>query len=140
MQAISSTDQQEKQTPPSKRADGDVVEMAKTIVKKDRRIAELEQRVTRIEKRTKSNEQFARTLAACLSTQVIGVDAVTSIVRRAIVTDAEIHDELSSAIQAYDKRKIRRWFSGFLGVLLWLASVAAAAVIGALIHWLFAGD
>lgn len=113
--------------------------IAKSITKAERRISELEQRVVRMEKRTRSNEQFARTLATCLSTQIIGVDAVTEIVRRAIATDTDTHKELNIAIREYDKRKLRRWCSGFLGVILWIGSITAAAVIGALIHWVFAG-
>lgn len=115
----------------------DVVEMAQSIIKKDRKITELEQRIVKLEKRFKTNEQFARTLSTCLATQVIGIDAVTSVVRRAITSDAEVNAELGSAIHTYDRHKFRRWMSGFCGVLLWIASVAAAAIVGASIQWLF---
>lgn len=104
----------------------------------ERQLNEIDRRLARIEKKTKTNEQFARTMSASLSTQVIAIDAVTKILRRAISSDAQVQEELSLAIRTYDKRKFRRWFSGLLGILLWIASVAGAAVVGALIHWLFA--
>lgn len=133
-----STDVATKKTKELEQSNSDnVIEMAQAIVKKDRKITELEQRLTKLEKRLKTNEQFARTLSTCLTTQVIGIDAVTSVIRRALANDAELHAELGSAIQAYDKRKFRRWVSGFCGVLLWIASVAAAAIVGASIQWLF---
>ncbi len=43
--------------------DVDIAELSKAIIKKDNKIADLEQRLSRLEKRTKSNERFARTLA-----------------------------------------------------------------------------
>lgn len=128
-----------KNTTKTEDADIDTSELTKALVKKDNRITELEQRLSRIEKRTKSNERFARTFAGCLSTQVLAIDAVTDVVRRSLREDAIVHDELSAAIKIYDKHKIRRWFSGFLGVFLWLGSVMAAAVVGAFIYWVFSG-
>ncbi len=103
----------------------------------ERQLNEIDRRLARIEKKTKTNEQFARTISASLSTQVIAVDAVTKILRHALTSDAQIQEELSQAIRTYDRRKFRRWCSGFLGVLLWVGSIAGAAVVGALIHWLF---
>lgn len=114
-----------------------LAELSKVIVKKENRLSDLEQRLGRLEKRLKSNERFARTFAGCLSTQVIAIDAVTDIVRRGLREDVIIHEELSTALKDYDKRKFRRWFSGFLGVLLWVVSVAAAAGVGAFIQWVF---
>lgn len=108
-----------------------------SFAKLERQLNEIDRRLARIEKKTKTNEQFARTLSASLSTQVIAVDAVTKLFRRALSSDAQIQDELSQAIRTYDRRKFRRWCSGFFGVLLWIGSIAGAAVVGALIHWLF---
>ncbi len=117
----------------------DLVDLSKALLKKDNKLSDLDQRLVRLERRLKSNERFARTFAGCLSTQVLAIDAVTEIVRRSLREDAILHDELSEAIAAYDKRKVRRWFSGFLGVLFWLATVMLAAVVGAFIYWLFSG-
>lgn len=124
----------------NKTNDAEVVAMSKAILKKDAKIVDLEQRLARLEKRLKSNERFARTFATCMDTQVIAIDAVTSVVRRALKTDAEIAADLASAIHEYDRHKIRRWFSGFLGVFLWVGSVAAAAFVGAFIYWTFSAN
>jgi len=121
-----------KLTKPDDTSEYDLSELSQALIKKDNRITDLEQRLSRIEKRTKSNERFARTFAGCLSTQV-------DVVRRSLREDAIVHDELTAAIKVYDKHKIRRWFSGFLGVFLWLGSVMAAAVVGAFIYWVFSG-
>ena len=119
--------------------DTDIAEMSKALIKKDNKITDLEQRLSRIEKRTKNNERFARTFANSLSTQVLAVDAVTDTMVRALRENAAVHDELSMAIKEYDKHNIRRWVSGFFGVLLWIASVTVAAVVGAFIYWMFSG-
>ncbi len=118
-------------------SDKEIVAMSKALLKKDNKIADLEQRLARLEKRLKSNERVARTFATCMDTQVVAIDAVTNVIRRALKTDAEIANELAAAIHEYDRHKIRRWFSGFLGVFLWVGSVAAAAFVGALIYWTF---
>ncbi len=118
----------------------DIAELNKALIKKENRLADLEQRLTRIEKRTKNNERFAHTFAGCLSTQVIAIDAVTEVLRRSLREDAVVHEELSAAIREYDKHKIRRWLSGFFGVLLWVVSVMVAAVVGAFIYWVFSGQ
>ena len=128
-----------KLTKPDDTSEYDLSELSQALIKKDNRITDLEQRLSRIEKRTKSNERFARTFAGCLSTQVLAIDAVTEVVRRSLREDAIVHDELTAAIKVYYKHKIRRWFSGFLGVFLWLGSVMAAAVVGAFIYWVFSG-
>lgn len=107
---------------------------------KDRRIADLEQRLSRIEKRVKNNERFAKTFADCASSQIIAIDAITEVVRRGLREDSEIHEEISSAIKEYDRRKITRWFSGFLGVLLRVAALCVAGFMGAFIYWVFSGQ
>lgn len=117
----------------------DIAELSKALIKKDNKITELEQRLSRIEKRTKSNERFARTLSECLGTQVYAIDAVAGVLRRSLREDAVVQDELMAAIKDYDKHKFRRWFSGFCSVLLWAGSVALAAFIGAFIYWTFSG-
>ncbi len=104
---------------------------------KEREIANLEKRISQLEKKLATNEKFARTFANTLSTQVVAIDAVTDVIRRSFQTDAKVQHELSTAIRVYDKHKIRRWFSGFLGLLLWIASVIMAAFAGAAIYWLF---
>lgn len=121
-------------------SDKEVVALSKALLKKDNKIADLEQRLSRLEKRLKSNERFARTFATCMDTQVVAIDAVTGVIRRALKTDAAIASDLSAAIHEYDRHKVRRWLSGFLGVLLWVGSVAAAAFIGAFIYWTFAAN
>lgn len=113
--------------------------LAKSLTKKDERIKDLERRLERIEKRTKSNERFARTFSGCLDTQVLAIDAVTDVMRRSLREDVIVHEELMSAIKQYDRHKVRRWFSGFFGVLLWVASVMAAACVGAFIYWVYSG-
>lgn len=113
--------------------------LTKSLLKKDEHIKDLERRLERIEKRTKSNERFARTFSGCLDTQVLAIDAVTDVVRRGLREDAVIHEELMSAIRQYDRHKVRRWFSGFFGVLLWVVSVMAAACVGAFIYWVYSG-
>lgn len=117
----------------------DIAELNKALVKKENKITDLEQRLGRLEKRTKSNERFARTFESCLSTQIIAVDAVTDVIRRALREDNATHDELMDAIKQYDKHKFRRWFSGFTSVLLWVVSVMLAACVGAFIYWVFSG-
>ncbi len=117
----------------------DIAELSKALIKKDNKITELEQRLSRIEKRTKSNERFARTLSECLGTQVCAIDAVAGVLRRSLREDVVVQDELTAAIKDYDKHKFRRWFSGFCSVLLWIGSVALAAFIGAFIYWAFSG-
>ena len=117
----------------------DLVELSKAIIKKDHRIADLEQRLARIEKRTKSNERFAHTLSECLGTQISAVDAVAEILRRSLRNDAVVQDELMAAIRDYDRHKFRRWLSGFCGVLLWVASVTLAVFAGAFVYWIFSG-
>lgn len=121
-------------------SDKEIATLSKALLKKDNKIADLEQRLSRLEKRLKSNERFARTFATCMDTQVVAIDAVTSVIRRALKNDAEIANELSAAIHEYDRHKVRRWLSGFLGVFLWVGSVMAAAFIGALIYWTFAAN
>lgn len=128
------------QTSTTKTTDEEIVALSKALLKKDNKITDLEQRLVRLEKRLKSNERFARTFATCMDTQVIAIDAVTSVVRRALKHDAEIAADLDAAIHEYDRHKIRRWFSGFLGVFLWVGSVAAAAFIGAFIYWTFSAN
>lgn len=118
----------------------DVAELSKAIIKKDNKIADLEQRLSRLEKRTKSNERFARTFSECLNTQVHAIDAVTSVLRRGLREDAVVQDELMAAIRDYDKHKFRRWLSGFCGVMLWVISVTAAVFIGAFVYWVFSGQ
>jgi hypothetical protein len=107
---------------------------------KDRHIADLEQRLRRLEKRVKSNERFGKTLEDCLASQVVAADAVTAVVRRSLREDAELHDELRFAIKEYDSRKFSRWFTGFLGVLFRVTVVAVAAFMGAFIYWAFSGQ
>ncbi len=124
----------------SKMSDEEVVALSKTLLKKDAKIADLEQRLSRLEKRLKSNERFARTFANCMDTQVIAIDSVTRVFRRALKTDAETAAELSAAIHEYDRHKFRRWLSGFGGVFLWVGSVCAAAFIGAFIYWIFSAN
>lgn len=113
--------------------------LSRASLKKNAKIDDLERRLTRLEKRAKTNERFARTFANCLTTQVVAVDAVTEALRHALRNDADIHEELAFAIKAYDKRKFQRWFSGFFGAILWLASIMVAAVTGAFIYWVFSG-
>lgn len=107
--------------------------------KQETKITDLDQRMKRLEKRVKNNERFAQTFANCLDTQIVAADAVTEVVRRSLYEDAIVHDELVEAIKLYDKHKIRRFFSGFFGVLLWIVSVMLAAVVGAFIYWVFSG-
>lgn len=118
----------------------DIAELSKAIIKKDNKIADLEQRLSRLEKRTKSNERFARTFSECLNTQVNAIDAVTSVLRRGLREDAVVQDELMAAIRDYDKHKFRRWLSGFCGVMFWVLSVGVAAFVGAFIYWVFSGQ
>lgn len=120
--------------------DEEVVALSKALLKKDTKIADLEQRLSRLEKRLKSNERFARTFATCMDTQVVAIDAVTGVMRRALKTDAAIANDLSAAIHEYDRHKFRRWLSGFLGIFLWVSSVAVAAFMGALIYWIFSAN
>ena len=96
-------------------------------------------RISRIEKKISTNEQFAGTMVDCLMSQTLVNEAIREIVRRSLMEDAVIHDELTAEIRAYDKAKFRRAFSGFLGVLMWVLSVASAALVGAIIHWVFSG-
>lgn len=103
-------------------------------------IKRLEKRIGKLEKKLATNERLARTLASTLATQLVATDAVTAVVRRSLQTDAGVQRELSAAIRLYDKHKVRRWFSGFFSIILWITSVAAAAVAGAAIYWLFAGQ
>lgn len=121
-------------------SDKDVVALSKALLKKDGKIAELEQRLNRLEKRLKSNERFARTFATCMDTQVVAIDAVTSVFRRALKTDAATANDLSAAIREYDRHKVRRWLSGFGSVVLWIGSVCAAAFVGAFIYWIFSAN
>lgn len=121
-------------------SDKEVVALSKALLKKDAKIADLEQRLSRLEKRLKPNERFARTFATCMDTQVIAIDSVTRVFRRALKTDAETAAELSAAIHEYDRHKFRRWLSGFGGVFLWVGSVCAAAFIGAFIYWIFSAN
>lgn len=107
---------------------------------KEPKIKDLEQRLLRLERRTKNHERFAHTLSGCLDTQVIAIDAIVDVVRRSLRDDVAIHDELVAAIREYDKHKFHRWFSGFLSVLLWLVSVLVAAFAGAFIYWVFSGQ
>ena len=123
----------------SENMNAEIAELNKALVKKENKIADLEQRLSRLEKRTKSNERFARTFESCLSTQIVAVDAVTDVIRRALREDNATHDELMDAIKYYDKHKFRRWFSGFTSVLLWVVSVMLAACVGAFIYWVFSG-
>ena len=125
--------------PKTTNKDLEIAELSKAFIKKENRLTDLEQRLTRIEKRTKSNERFARTFAGCLSTQILAIDAVTDVLRRALREDAVIQDELTAAIRHYDKHKFRRWCSGFLSVLMWILSVMVAAFAGAFIYWVFSG-
>lgn len=121
----------------SEQCDSELRELNRALIEKTNKISELEQRLKRIEKRFKSNERLANTLAECLATQVVAIDAVSDVTRRTITTDAETHEILQKAIKTYDKHKVRRWLSGFCGVFLWVASVMSAACVGAFIYWLF---
>lgn len=112
----------------------------KRLQKLESKLENLDDRLSRLEKRLKNNERFARTFASALTTQVVAIDAVTEAMRHALRNDVEVHEELALAIKHYDKRKIRRWFSGFFGVLMWIASVGVAGVVGAFIYWLFSGQ
>jgi len=107
---------------------------------KDRRIADLEQRLRRLEKRIKTNERFGNTFADCLSSQVVAIDAVTAVVRRSLQEDSEIHTELADAIKEYDAHKFSRWLTGFLGFLFRVAALCVAAFMGAFIYWVFSGQ
>lgn len=120
--------------------DAEIAELHKALTKKENKVTDLEQRLSRIEKRTKSNERFAKTLEGCLSTQVVAVDAVIDVIRRALREDYATHDELMDAIKEYDKHKFRRWFSGFTSVLLWVVSIMLSACVGAFIYWVFSGQ
>ena len=129
-----------KLTKPDDTSEYDLSELSQALIKKDNRITDLEQRLSRIEKRTKSNERFARTLSECLGTQVYAIDAVTSVLRRSLREDAVVQDELMATIKDYDKHKFRRWLSGFCGVLLWVGSVTLAVFVGAFVYWVFSGQ
>ncbi len=100
---------------------------------------EIERRLERLERKVNSNERFARTFAKSITTQALAADAILYVLRKSLHEDAEVREELTAAIKEYDKRKIRRWFSGFFGVVLWILSVAAAAGVGAFIYWAFSG-
>lgn len=100
---------------------------------------ELERRLDRLERKVNSNERFARTFAKSVTTQALAADAILYVLRKSLHEDAEIREELTAAIKEYDKHKIRRWFSGFFSILLWIISVAAAAGMGAFIYWAFSG-
>jgi len=113
--------------------------VSRAVLKTENKIIDLDQRLGRIEKRVKNNERFARTFANSLTTQVVAIDAVTEAMRHALRNDVEVHEELAYAIKRYDQHKVRRWFSGFFGVLLWISSVAVAGIVGAFIYWLFSG-
>lgn len=126
--------------PETTKKDLELAELSRAFIKKENRLTDLEQRLLRIEKRIKSNERFARTFAGCMSTQVLAIDAVTDVLRRALREDIVIQDELMSAIRHYDKHKFRRWCSGFFSVLLWILSVMLAAFAGAFIYWVFSGQ
>ncbi len=103
------------------------------------KLRDLERRLERIERKVNSNERFARTLAKSVTTQTLAADSLLYVLRKSLREDVEIRDELTAAIKQYDKRKFRRWFSGFFGIVLWIASVAAAAGVGAFIYWAFSG-
>lgn len=118
--------------------DDELKELSRAVNDKSNKLNELEQRLKRLEKHYKSSERLGRSLADCLATQVVAIDAVGNVVQRSLTSDALVHDALQDAIKKYDKRKFRRWLSGFLGVLLWVGSVTAAACVGAFIYWLFA--
>lgn len=120
-------------------ADDDEKAVSKVVLKNEHKIIDLDQRLGRLEKRLKNNERFARTFASSLTTQVVAIDAVTEAMRHALRNDVEVHAELAYAIKRYDQHKVRRWFSGFFGVLLWVGSVAVAGIVGAFIYWLFSG-
>lgn len=107
---------------------------------KDRRIADLEQRLRRLEKRIKNNERFGKTLNDCLSSQVVAIDAVSAVVRRSLKEDAETHAELSAAIREYDRHKVSRWLSGFFGMIFRIAVICVALFMGAFIYWVFSGQ
>ena len=72
----------------------DIAELSKALIKKDNKITELEQRLSRIEKRTKSNERFARTLSECLGTQVCAIDAVAGVLRRSLREEYKTNSRL----------------------------------------------
>lgn len=118
--------------------ESELKELSRAVIDKSNKLTELEQRLKRLEKHYKSSERLGRSLADCLATQVVAIDAVGNIVQRSLTSDALVHEVLQDAIKKYDKRKFRRWLSGFLGVLLWIGSVTAAACVGAFIYWLFA--
>ena len=117
----------------------ELAELSAMLTKKQAKITALEHRLDRLERRTKSNERFANTLSESLSTQVVAIDAVIDVLRRALRDDATIQSELMAAIKEYDKHKFRRWLSGFCSVVLWVGSVALAAFVGAFIYWIFSG-
>lgn len=117
----------------------DIAALKQALAKKDNKITLLEQRLTRIERRAKSNERFANTLSECLATQVVAIDAITGVMRRALQDDVVLQDELMLAIKTYDKHKFRRWLTGFCGTMMWVLSVAVAAFMGAFIYWIFSG-
>ncbi len=106
---------------------------------KNHKLKDLERRIERLERKINSNERFARTMAKSVSTQALAAETILYVLRKSLHEDAEIRDELTTAIKEYDKRKIRRWFSGFFGVVLWITSVALAAGVGAFIYWAFSG-
>ena len=134
---IQSTDESTEQLS-LERCNSELNNLSRTLIEKSSKVTELEQRLKRLEKRYKSNERLSHSLAECLATQVVAVDAVSDVVRRNFTNDAEVQEILRDAIKKYDKHKFRRFLSGFLGVLLWVGSVMAAACIGAFIYWLFA--
>lgn len=107
---------------------------------KDQRIKYLERRIERLERKINSNERFARTLAKSVTTQSLAANSILYVLRKGLHEDAEVRDEFVATIKAYDKHKFRRWFSGFLSVVLWLVSVAVAACVGAFIYWTFSGQ
>lgn len=106
---------------------------------RERRLSDVERRLERIERKVNSNERFARTLSKCLNTQVLATDAVVEVVRKCLREDAELRDELTTAIKEYDKRKFTRWLTGFGGIVLKIVALAAAAFAGAFIYWVFYG-
>lgn len=118
----------------------DVIALSKALTKKDNRLKEFEQRLTRLEKRIKNNERFAHTFVDCVSTQVTAIDAINAVLCRGLRDNTDIQEELMLAIKTYDQHKIRRFFSGLFGVIMWVASVMVAAVVGAFIYWVFSGQ
>lgn len=103
----------------------------------DRDISDIKKRLSTIEKRTSSNESFAKSFSDSLNTQTVASDALVTTFCKFIDSNSKVQETLKRFVRSDHIHNIVSFLKSFGGALFWV-------IVGALITYfvpkLFGGD